>query len=151
MNQILLAHGGDESGNVVAMTTATLLKNSWNWDPLVIIPLLMGILIYLWWVDFKWNKQTVLFLLGNFMIFMALISPIATIGETYLFSVHMIQHLLLEIVAVPLLVLSMPKKTCGPPVSFFCTAVALAPGARTHYRLGHRRGNIMGLALPGPL
>lgn len=106
---LLIAHNMHEQMTPV-VTSADLFRNTWNWDPLVLVPLLTVILIYLWWVRFRWNKQTVLFLTGNLMIFAALLSPIADIGETYLFSVHMMQHLLLTLVAVPLLLLGVPKQ-----------------------------------------
>jgi len=104
----LLAHTTQEETARIT-STGELLRATWNWDPWVLLPMAAGLLLYLWWVDFKWNRQTLLFLVGNLVIFLALVSPIATIGETYLFSVHMLQHLLLTLVAVPLLLLGIPK------------------------------------------
>ncbi len=81
----------------------------WNWDPLIIVPVLTGVIVYLFWVRFKWNRPTLLFLLGNLTLLIALVSPIATIGETGLFSVHMLQHMMLTLIAAPLLILGMPQ------------------------------------------
>lgn len=66
--------------------------------------------LYLYWVKFRLDRNTWLFLSGSLIMLLALISPIATLGETYLFSVHMVQHLLLMIVAVPLMILGTPAK-----------------------------------------
>jgi putative membrane protein len=46
-----------------------------------------------------------LFVVGYTALLLALISPLHTVGEQY-FSVHMVQHLLLSLVAPPLLLLS---------------------------------------------
>ncbi len=82
--------------------------HGWYWDPWTLLSLGISTLIYLFWVRFSWNRKTVLFLCGQGILFLALVSPIASIGESYLFSVHMIQHLLLTLVAAPLLILGLP-------------------------------------------
>ena len=48
------------------------------------------------------------FLLGDTIMLFALISPLDTLGDRYLFSAHMIQHLLLIEFAAPLLLLGLP-------------------------------------------
>jgi len=92
------------------MTGWDLFKSSWHYDPWAIGGVSLALTTYLVLTKFRWDKHTTLFLAGNGVILIALISPIATIGETYLFSVHMVQHLLLEIVAVPLLILGTPAR-----------------------------------------
>jgi cytochrome c oxidase assembly factor CtaG len=52
------------------------------------------------WRAWSWNA-------GLFVIFVALESPIGTY-DTTLFSDHMVQHLLLIVVAAPLLVMAAP-------------------------------------------
>ena len=52
--------------------------------------------------------QVTLFLLGVLVIFIALLSPLHELGDNYLFSAHMVQHLLLMLVAPPLLLLGTP-------------------------------------------
>jgi putative membrane protein len=54
------------------------------------------------------------FLLGAFTIFIALVSPIDEIGDHYLFSVHMLQHLLLTLAMPPLLLLGTPDWLLRP-------------------------------------
>ncbi len=84
--------------------------HGWYWDPWTLLSLAASSLIYLFLVRFRWNRRTLLFLCGEGVLFLALVSPIASIGENYLFSVHMIQHLLLTLVAAPLLILSLPPQ-----------------------------------------
>jgi cytochrome c oxidase assembly factor CtaG len=83
----------------------------WRFDPLVIGPLLATSLAYLWAVrtvnrSHPRNQhprlRTWLFMGGLVAIGLALASPIEAY-EGVLFSVHMVQHLLLMLVAAPLL------------------------------------------------
>ena len=49
------------------------------------------------------------FLLGSFILFIALVSPLGTLSDGYLFSAHMIQHMLITLIAPPLLLLGTPR------------------------------------------
>jgi putative membrane protein len=53
------------------------------------------------------RKHTVFFLFGLFVLWLALETPIDTLGDLYLDSVHMLQHVLLAFVAPPLLLLGL--------------------------------------------
>lgn len=53
--------------------------------------------------------QTISFLLGVLIMFLALVSPLDELGDSYLFSAHMVQHLFLTIVGPPLLLLGTPE------------------------------------------
>ncbi len=53
------------------------------------------------------RKHTLYFLAGLFVLWVALETPIDTIGDRYLDSVHMLQHVLLAFVAPPLLLLGL--------------------------------------------
>jgi putative copper resistance protein D len=89
---------------------------AWQLEAHVILPLLAAALVYRWAADkvnaahpnnpvprFRyWCWQA-----GILTLFIALASPIATY-DTTLFSVHMVQHLLLTMVAAPLLALGAP-------------------------------------------
>ncbi len=52
--------------------------------------------------------RAAVFLLGVLILLLALISPLDTLGDGYLFSAHMVQHLLLVLVVPPLLLLGVP-------------------------------------------
>jgi putative membrane protein len=51
-----------------------------------------------------------LFVAGVLVLLLALVSPLDTLGDTYLFSAHMAQHMLLLQVVPPLLLLGMPSR-----------------------------------------
>ena len=107
----VLAHGAD----VPAPTLPTVLL-AWRADPVAIAGLLLAAACYLWAVrrvnrEHPGNRQprfrSWLFLTGLAVIGVALLSPIEAY-EGSLFSVHMVQHMLLELVAAPLLLAGAP-------------------------------------------
>jgi cytochrome c oxidase assembly factor CtaG len=53
--------------------------------------------------------QTVVFVLGTLIMLLALISPLDELGDDYLFSAHMLQHLCLTTFGPPLLLLGTPE------------------------------------------
>lgn len=88
----------------------------WSFDPVALVGLLVGAAAYLWAVRRvdaahptnrhpRW--RTWLFLGGLAAIGAALLSPIEAY-EGVLFSVHMVQHMLLQLVAAPLLLAGAP-------------------------------------------
>jgi cytochrome c oxidase assembly factor CtaG len=98
--------------------------NDWNFDPLEISVLALVGALY-------WRRARTLarrgrpvpaprlaaFAAGLVTIFVALASPIDTIGEERLFSVHMLQHLLLGDVGALLLVLGLDGRLLRPLLS----------------------------------
>lgn len=89
---------------------------AWTLDPLPIIGVAVAAFAYLWAerrvaVRHPANPvprhRRLLFMGGLAAILLALASPVDTY-EGVLFSVHMVQHILLEMVAAPLIVLSAP-------------------------------------------
>lgn len=96
------------------------LLSAWSWDPLVLV----GILLACWWygrgVRAVWRSaghgnvvsrgQAAAFGGGVATVVVALVSPLDPLSEA-LFSAHMLQHVLLTLVAAPLLVVSSPLQT----------------------------------------
>ena len=68
------------------------------------------------------RKHTVYFLAGLFVLWLALETPLDTIGDYYLDSVHMLQHVLLMFVAPALLLLGLSRDMAG--------RLARVPGVR---------------------
>lgn len=60
------------------------------------------------WADDVDPKQVATFTIGVLVLFLALVSPIDAVSDGYLFSAHMLQHVLLTLVAPPLMVLGIP-------------------------------------------
>ena len=95
--------------------------NGWNFDPLEISVLALAGALY-------WRRARTLarrgrpipplraaaFAAGLLTILLALVSPIDTIGEERLFSVHMLQHLLLGDLGALLLVLGLDGRLLRP-------------------------------------
>jgi len=90
----------------------------WNWQPTVLIGVALLAGGYLSAIG-PWRRrfgasapvsrgQVISFLLGALIILLALVSPLDELGDEYLFSAHMTQHLLLTLVAPPLLLLGTP-------------------------------------------
>jgi len=91
------------------MTLWQLLTTTWTWAPSVIGGCVALVGIYLAAVHVRFNRKTVLFVGGVSVLFVALESPLEALGDTYLFSAHMLQHLLLILLVPPLLLLGIPR------------------------------------------
>ena len=61
-------------------------------------------------------KQPLLFTTGVLVIFLSLLSPLHIMSDDYLFSAHMVQHVLLTLVSPPLLILGTPEWLISPVV-----------------------------------
>lgn len=90
----------------------------WNPAPSIYIGIALLIALYLYAVgplrkkyqlaDSVKRSQIILFVTGMLVMFLALASPLDELGDEYLFSAHMVQHLLITLVAPPLLLLGTP-------------------------------------------
>ncbi len=88
---------------------------TWNWYPSVCIGVALLVGVYLSVVGplrsrFSFSEpaphtRVAWFLSGALVILFALVSPLDELGDEYLFSAHMVQHLLLAQVAPPLLLM----------------------------------------------
>jgi putative membrane protein len=94
----------------VSMTTQQLLLSTWSWHPSVIAGCALLLAGYLALVRPHSPSHTVWYAAGVLTILFALVSPLDQLGDDYLFSAHMIQHLLLVLVAPPLLLLGIPRQ-----------------------------------------
>lgn len=91
---------------------------SWNWEPSILIGLALQAGVYLACVGPLRRRfpgsapvpatQVQAFLLGVLVLFIALVSPVDTLAAVLLSS-HMVQHLLITMIAPPLLLLGTPR------------------------------------------
>jgi putative membrane protein len=91
--------------------------SAWHWDPWIYLPLLISGGLYIVGVRTLWGvageghgvrrMEVGAFLTGLWVLAMSLLSPIHAAGGV-LFSLHMVQHVLLLVVAAPLLILGRP-------------------------------------------
>jgi putative membrane protein len=89
----------------------------WEWDPFVVVPLVLTFILYNAGLIRLWRRagvgrgvalwQAASFLVGWLTLVVALVSPLHEYGE-HLFLAHMIEHELLMAVAAPLLAVSRP-------------------------------------------
>ena len=111
-----LTHAGGEAvGN---------LWLAWTLDPFLLLglALILGAYFYAlgplrrrWGVAEPVDRAKVAwFVSGWLTLALALLSPLDTLGDEFLFSAHMIQHMLIAIVAPPLLLLGIPAWMLAP-------------------------------------
>jgi len=96
----------------------------WNWQPSILFGTIAVITLYLYAVGplrVKYRlgepvktSQAVAFFLGVNSIFLVLFSPLDKLGDDYLFSAHMLQHLVLTIVGPPLMIVGIPRWLIQP-------------------------------------
>ncbi len=90
----------------------------WEWSPFPLVVLVVLVLVGWWYLRADWNLamrgrrwkgiRTASFFAGLGAIDLALQSPVATLTMSY-FQAHVVQHLLLMIIAPPLLALGAPS------------------------------------------
>ena len=110
------------------------LWRAWSFQPLVIVGGLVAIAFFLHgWLRLHRRRADLapwtripLFVAGVLVTVLAIVSPIDAIGERYLQSVHMLQHVLIADLGIALTVLAVR----GPLTVFFLPRDLLVPLAR---------------------
>ncbi len=90
------------------MTNGQLFAEAWDLEPTVIFGCAALLLAYLWVAHFRMDRKTALFGSGVLLMLLTLIGPLDFLGDNYLFSAHMLEHLLLYLAVPPLLLLGLP-------------------------------------------
>src|SRR6266851_8070636 len=98
----------------------------WNLEPSILIGTALITGLYLYAIgplrkrqfpnEQIMTGQTIAFLSGVLIMFLALVSPLDELGDSYLFSAHMVQHLCLTILGPPLLLIGTPAWFIQPIV-----------------------------------
>ena len=103
--------------------------NTWDLHPSVIIGLVLlgGLYVYLGGLK-SGRGRVASFASGVVVLFLALNGPLHNLSDTYLFSAHMAQHLLLTLVFPPLLLFGCPAPLVRPllrprPVTAFARLI----------------------------
>lgn len=92
------------------MTTGRLFATAWDWEPSVLLGCTALIAAYVAATRRHPSRRALYFFAGVVVLLFAQASPLDALGDTYLFSAHMIQHLLLLLIVPPLLVLGIPAR-----------------------------------------
>lgn len=90
------------------MTTSDLMRAGWDLEPSVIAGCAGLLALYFWRVPASTFRR-ISFSAGILVMFLSLCSPLDALGDDYLFSAHMAQHLLLILIVPPLLLLGIPE------------------------------------------
>ena len=88
-------------------STRDLMLHGWEIHPTVVIGC-VALIAWYFFVKPPKSRYAISFLAGVTVLCLSLISPIDPLGDQYLFSAHMLQHLLLILVVPPLLILGLP-------------------------------------------
>lgn len=81
---------------------------NWDWEPSVVIGCLVLVAAYVALARRRTRLQTLSFVSATVLLLIDLVSPLDTLGDTYLFSAHVVQHFLLALVIPPLWILGIP-------------------------------------------
>ena len=89
------------------MTTQQFLTSEWTWNPAGLVLSGVALTAYLW--AFNINRR-ILYLFAALAVFvLTLISPLNALASGYLFSAHMLQHILLLLIVPALVLMSLPR------------------------------------------
>jgi cytochrome c oxidase assembly factor CtaG len=104
------------------VTTEELLRSSWEWYPSVVVGCVLLGVAYAVLVRPLRRARTLAFLGGTLLLLFALVGPLDGLGDEYLFSAHMLEHLFLLVIVPPLFILGIPPQTASrilgwPPAS----------------------------------
>ena len=93
-------------------------NEGWNWEPSVLLGLVSIVAVYAlvtWPLRRRANlgpavptARQAAFYLGSLVVLLALLSPLDGISDEYLFSAHMLQHVLITFIAPPLWLVGIP-------------------------------------------
>ena len=89
------------------MTTQQFLTSAWTWNTTTLVVSGVALIAYVW--AFGLNRRILCLLAGLGVFVLTLVSPFNALANGYLFSAHMVQHILLVLVVPALLLLSLPR------------------------------------------
>jgi putative membrane protein len=89
------------------MTTQQFLTSAWTWNLTALVSGGVALAWYLW--VFGVNQRIVYLLAGLGVFVFTLSSPLNALAAGYLFSAHMLQHILLLLIVPALLLMSLPR------------------------------------------
>jgi len=90
------------------MSLAKTILMAWDLEPSILVGCAVLAIGYAWLARFRFHRLAIFYYLGAAIMLLALVSPLDTLADDYLFSMHMFQHLLLSEIVPPLLLLGIP-------------------------------------------
>jgi putative membrane protein len=89
------------------MTTQQFLASAWTWNTAVLVLSAIALVAYL--LAFGPNRRIPYLIAGLGVFVLTLVSPLNALADGYLFSAHMMQHILLLLIVPALLLMSLPR------------------------------------------
>jgi putative membrane protein len=89
------------------MTTEQFLISAWNWNPIALLVSGAALIGYFW--AFGAKRRLAYLVAGIGVFLLTLTSPINALAGGYLFSAHMLQHILLLLIVPALVLMSLPR------------------------------------------
>src|SRR5438105_11198526 len=100
------------------MTTYQFFTTAWTWNSIVFI--LSAVASVGYFLAFGQRGRPLYFAAAVVVFLLALISPFNALANGYLFSAHMVQHILLVLIVPALFVLSLPRSfSLHSPFAYF--------------------------------
>ncbi len=90
------------------MTSGELFLKAWEWEPSIVIGCALLMLGYLFATKWRFSRRTIYFGLGVVLLLLTLCGPLDVLGDNYLFSAHMAEHMMLELAIPPLWLIGIP-------------------------------------------
>jgi cytochrome c oxidase assembly factor CtaG len=95
------------------MTTYEFFTTAWTWNAVVLGLVILSCFSY--WFAFGRRGKPLYFAGAVVVLLLALVSPLGALASGYVFSAHMVQHILLVLIVPALLLLSLPRSfSIGP-------------------------------------
>ena len=98
------------------MTTYQFFTSAWTWNSIILSLVILSCVVY----GFAFGRRgSPLYFAGAIVVFLlALVSPLSALANGYVFSAHMIQHILLVLIVPALLLMSLPRSfSLSPPLT----------------------------------
>ena len=99
------------------MTTYQFFTTAWTWNSIVLI--LSAVAFVGYFLAFGQRGRPLCFAAAVVVFLLAFVSPFSALANGYLFSAHMVQHILLVLIVPALLLLSLPRSfSLRSPLSY---------------------------------
>ncbi len=89
------------------MTTQQFFTSAWSWNPVALV--FSGIALVAYVRTFGLNRRIPFLFAALGVLVLTLVSPLNALANGYLFSAHMLQHILLLLIVPALLLMSLPR------------------------------------------
>jgi len=89
------------------MTTYQFFTTAWTWNSIVLSLVFLSCVTY--WIVFGQQGRPLYFAGAVIVFLLALVSPLSALANGYVFSAHMVQHILLVLIVPAFLLLSLPR------------------------------------------